>query len=397
MPSPSLRDSWPPQVDDDPRPVPADTPEPTPVASAFLSEQSPEFAAIRRAAADARAGTPSAALPAEPAAAPAAPTRALRRTLVALAAVAVLGLAAWPFRAGLSTDTGGNAPATAGVVATIVSRPDGATVFIDGEPRGVTPLALTLPAGTYDLELRNGDASRRLPLVIDGSTAVRESIDLAPVAPVASTGRLEIRSATPGTPVAVDGVASGVTPVTIDAIAPGAHRVAIGTGATAVYRTVTVEAGATATVTAPAPAPSGALGGWLVFTAPFPMQVFEHGRLLGTTRADRLMLPAGSHDLTLVAEDYELQLAATTAVGAGRTAEVPVVVPNGQLSINAVPWAEVWLDGQPLGTTPLANLPVVVGDHEVVWRHPEFGERRRTIRVTARTPTRVGTDLTQAP
>ena len=43
----------------------------------------------------------------------------------------------------------------------------------------------------------------------------------------------------------------------------------------------------------------------------------------------------------------------------GRTVKVNVTIPNGALSINALPWANVWLDGQPLnGTTPFANLAV---------------------------------------
>ena len=48
-----------------------------------------------------------------------------------------------------------------------------------------------------------------------------------------------------------------------------------------------------------------------------------------------------------------------------------------------------------VGTTPLANIVVPIGDHEVVWRHPEFGERRQTVRVTAGTPARIGMDFSQ--
>jgi PEGA domain len=67
-----------------------------------------------------------------------------------------------------------------------------------------------------------------------------------------------------------------------------------------------------------------------------------------------------------------------------------VAAPNGSLSVNALPWAEVFIDGRSVGTTPLANLPVVIGSHEIVWRHPQLGERRRTIIVTAQEPVRVG-------
>jgi hypothetical protein len=62
----------------------------------------------------------------------------------------------------------------------------------------------------------------------------------------------------------------------------------------------------------------------------------------------------------------------------------------GTLSINAKPWADVWVDGQPVGMTPLANLRVAVGSHAILWRHPQLGERRQTIEVTADTPARIG-------
>jgi hypothetical protein len=65
------------------------------------------------------------------------------------------------------------------------------------------------------------------------------------------------------------------------------------------------------------------------------------------------------------------------------------------VSINATPWADVLVDGRSVGVTPLANLKMAIGAHEIVWRHPTLGERKRTIQVTARTPVRVGMDFRQ--
>ncbi|PWT79784.1 MAG: hypothetical protein C5B57_13295 [Blastocatellia bacterium] len=60
-----------------------------------------------------------------------------------------------------------------------------------------------------------------------------------------------------------------------------------------------------------------------------------------------------------------------------------------------MPWADVEIDGRPVGTTPLANISVAIGSHEIVWKHPQRGERRQTITVTARSPARVGIDFNQ--
>ena len=56
-------------------------------------------------------------------------------------------------------------------------------------------------------------------------------------------------------------------------------------------------------------------------------------------------------------------------------------------------WADVWLDGRPVGTTPLANVSVPIGNHEVIWRHPQYGERKQTVAVTMKAPVRVGMEF----
>jgi hypothetical protein len=400
MSSSPQRNPWPPEVDDLPVPPVGEN-----YVSEFLSEKSPEFDAVRRAAADARQDPPELPAPRRdapvmppPAKAAPAPARIITMRmapwawLVAYAGVAVVVVAVVLFQGRRPSVPGPSATAAAEGTATIISRPEGAEVFINGERRGVTPLRLTLPVGGYALELRNGAATRALPLSIEAATAVREVVDLAPVA---STGRLEVTSDTPGASVAVDGVTRGVTPLVLTDIEPGVHRIAVARGGSTVYRTVTVQAGATATVVASvAPAaPAGTSGGWLTFDVPLEMQVIENGQVLGTTGADRLMVPAGRHELQLIAAPYGFRTTATVNVGVGRTVAIPIAVPNGRLSINAVPWADVWLNGQALGSTPLANLAVPIGDHVVVWRHPELGERRQTVRVGVETPARVGVDL----
>ena len=366
--------------------------------SEFLSEKSPEFEAVRQAAAAAREEAPTpvgtaAAAPVTPTARPGivVPTPVPWKWLIAFASVAAaMGVAAWiVFYRSAGPLAPGTAVAAEGT-ATIISRPAGADVYIDGVRRGLTPLRLTLPVGSYAVELRNGSATRSLTLAVDADTAVREAVDLVPGG---RTGRLEVASDVAGARVSVDGVAKGVTPLVLSDVEPGVHRIAITRGDATVYRTVTVEAGATASVVA-AVVPSGATGGWLTFRVPFDMQVLENGQVLGTTSANRLMVPAGRHELVLVAAPYGFSTATTVVVGPGRTQAVTVDVPSGQLSINALPWANVWLDGQPIGATPLANIDVPVGDHDVIWRHPELGERRESVRVTVDTPARVGVDFT---
>jgi hypothetical protein len=46
-----------------------------------------------------------------------------------------------------------------------------------------------------------------------------------------------------------------------------------------------------------------------------------------------------------------------------------------------------------VGETPIANIQVAIGQHEITFRHPQFGERRQFVTVTAGQTARVGIDL----
>ena len=63
----------------------------------------------------------------------------------------------------------------------------------------------------------------------------------------------------------------------------------------------------------------------------------------------------------------------------------------GRLSVNAQPWAQVLIDDNPVGETPLANVQVPIGDHQIIFRHPQMGERRERVTVRADVPARVST------
>lgn len=277
--------------------------------------------------------------------------------------------------------------------ATMVSEPSGAAVFADGIEAGVTPIELKLAAGEHSIEMRNGTQSRSFKLTIAAGERLTHHVEL-PGAFSRPKGRLEVTSDPPGARVTVDNAARGVTPLTIDDIEPGVHRVVISNGATTLQRAVELEAGATASVAVSLAATSQAAG-WISFAAPFELHVFDRGELIGTTVAQRLMVPAGRRSIELVSKTFGFRYTANVDVPAGRSTTVKVPVPNGSLSINALPWAEVSVDGQSVGTTPLANLVVPIGSHEVVWLHPQLGERRQTVAVTAQAPARVGVDFTK--
>ena len=136
-----------------------------------------------------------------------------------------------------------------------------------------------------------------------------------------------------------------------------------------------------------------ALAGRLSVTAPVPMRVYEKGRLVGTTETDSTMLPQGTHELEFVNDAVGFRARRTVSIKPGATSAIKLDPPPGTLHINAVPWAEVWIDGERIGETPIGNLQARIGNHEIVFRHPEFGERRTTAMVTLTEPVRISMDL----
>ncbi len=159
-----------------------------------------------------------------------------------------------------------------------------------------------------------------------------------------------------------------------------------------VRRTVQVEAGATASLMI-TPGAAGVSSGWLEVSVPIPLQIYEGPQLVGSTESGRILVPTGSHTYELVNEALGFRVAQVVQVNPGQTASVSVALTRGTINVNAVPWADVWIDGQPLGETPIGNVSWTIGAHEIVLRHPEFGERRVTTTITTRDPARVAVDM----
>jgi hypothetical protein len=312
---------------------------------------------------------------------------------VALAAVAALVVFARS-RGAAGVAAGGAAPPVLQIGHVgFNTRPDGATVLVDGVNRGVTPVELDLAVGTHGVVLLAGASERRLDLKVEAGARVSENVDL-PLSAQA-VGALDITSEPAGARVTVDGTAVGTTPLSLRNVNPARHVVAIASGSSTINRTVDVAAGATASVFFTLAAQGSAATGTLAVESPIDLRILENGQLLGLSNGAPIVLGSGKHQLDLVNEGLELRVSRSVTVDGGKSTRLNVPVPSGTLSVNASPWAEVFVDGRSIGTTPLGGVSLPVGSHEVVWRHPQLGERRRTVVVGAQTPTRVAMDLTR--
>jgi hypothetical protein len=260
-----------------------------------------------------------------------------------LAVAAVLAILATGGIAGFKVFAGGAAPAMATL--SVQSNPAGVPVFVDGIERGVTPARITLAPGAHILELRRG-VPRVIPVTLTAGADVSQYLEF-----------IEAPLADP------------VVPTEPAAPAPSE-------------------------IVPPAPAPPAApLAGWIAVKMPFAVEIMEKGRLIGSTQADRLMLAAGPHELEFVNEPLGYRATRVVNVVAGKVTALPLEVPRGVVNLNAAPWAEVFLDGQPVGETPIGNLSVPIGPHEIVFRHPQFGEKRHAVSVSVGIPVRLSVEM----
>jgi serine/threonine protein kinase len=313
-----------------------------------------------------------------------------RRSLFIAAAVILLG-GGGVFASRYWTGASPGGPSTGTLV--VQSNPAGVQVFVDGVDRGQTPARLSVPPGAHTLELRGRGVPRVIPFKITAGAEVSHHLEFANTP---ETGSMRIESQPAGAKVLVDGTDRGVAPVTITDLTPGDHEVVLQTPIASSRHVVNVQAGGTASLVAPVAAtttPAGPVSGWLAVNSPFSLEIREEGRLIGTSAADRVMLAAGRHELQLVSETMGYRVNRVVTVMPGKVETLKVDLPNGVVNLNATPWAEVFVDGQRVGETPIGNLSVPIGPHEVVFRHPQFGEKRHAISVTLNGPVRLSVDM----
>jgi hypothetical protein len=322
---------------------------------------------------------------------PAAAAQKVRRPYVIALAMAVVMVAIFeiairyvnPFAvAPAKAIAASELPTTNGTLS-IDSSPK-AKVFIDNAEKGETPLRLELPAGQHNVRLEGeGGAQRTMVVNVIGGKEMSQLVELGRAA--VATGTLEVKSDPTGARVLLDGKSVGVSPIVVPDLKPGAHAIVVEGPNGAIRQVVQVAAGATASVFVPLNAATANVptGGWLTVEAPEEMQVYEGGRLLGTSRSERIMLTAGAHELELRNDAVGFTTHRSVQVQAGKVAKITLQLPDGSLSLNATPWAEVFVDGQRIGETPVGNVAVRAGTHEVVFRHPQHGEVRQSVVVKA--------------
>jgi hypothetical protein len=305
--------------------------------------------------------------------------------LVLSAVVAFIAVRAW------------FAPVRAAVVIparlSVDTVPAGADVLVDGRPHGKTPATFAVDPGAHTLMVRANGAERVVPLTLAAGAQVAQHFELPPSASTVAPGRVSIITDPPGLRVAIDGQPRGVSPLVIDDLTAAEHIVTVASDAAVARRTIAVANGITKDVVFSLPQSKAPVAGWVAVTSPFPVELVERDEVVGTSGSKKIMLAAGRHDVVVRNEAVGYESPRRLDIAPGGVAALDVVAPDGVLNVNARPWADVFIDGAAAGQTPLANIKLRVGEHQITFRHPTLGERTERVVISSKGVNRVAVDL----
>jgi hypothetical protein len=248
-------------------------------------------------------------------------------------------------------------------------------------------------AGVAEVPVRPSSHLRRavaaLAVIALAEAAVIAAL-LSRPSPEAEQARITIESVAPGDAVFIGDRQVGVTPLELPVEAgTTSFRVVSQAPLPAVGAVLAMSQPAPAETPAAAPPPPAPRTGGVQIIAPIALQIVEGERVLGSSATGPVFTAPGVHNIELINNVLGFRTRQTVRVVAGRVVPLRVDPPNGTISVNAQPWAQVLIDGKVVGDTPLANVPLPLGEHEVVFRHPQFGERRQKAIVQAGGQTRV--------
>lgn len=203
--------------------------------------------------------------------------------------------------------------------------------------------------------------------------------------PVPASGQRLRLSGTTGAKVWVDGSLRGNIPISIEGIPPGRYGIRARLEGYQPYdKTVTIEPGKDLELTVNLE-PAAREPGYLLLSVNPWAEIFVDGRLLDRTPlAAPIKLEAGRRQLML-RHPNRREYSREILIEPGDTLRLHVVMPQawGYLKLSVVPWAEIFVDGEAAGITPLAApLRLSIGEHELRLAGPGGKEWRETVRIS---------------
>ncbi|WOF17121.1 PEGA domain-containing protein [Methanoplanus sp. FWC-SCC4] len=285
-------------------------------------------------------------------------------------------------------------PSTNGQL-TVYSNPSGASVYVDRNFKGSTPLTASLKPGSHALQIaKSGYREINENIFIStGQTLTREYT----LQTETEYGTLSVSSDPAGAGVYIDEIYRGLSTVTVKNLVVGNHDIKVTASGYSEWKgTQFVKKNAVMTVHARLVPVAGSNKGYVRVTSePGEAEVYLDGRYMGLTGEQgtqgsyALTLNPGTYTISVEKtgyRDYEVQ----TSVSSGQTAWVhAVLVPfteplTGSVSVTSDPeGAGVYIDDVYKGITPVQISGVTAGEHQVMLKLDGYGDSHGKVTVSA--------------
>jgi hypothetical protein len=153
-----------------------------------------------------------------------------------------------------------------------------------------------------------------------------------------------------------------------------------------IRRTVNVAADRTAQLS------EAIYSGWLHVSAPIELTISEGSRVLTLDEQNQVLLSAGAHQLQLENRTLRYRETRRVDIKPGELTRIAIAPPASTISVTSSEPAEILVDGERIGETPLTDHPVLLGARDILARSSSGAERRFTLTITA-APARLEVDF----
>ncbi len=269
------------------------------------------------------------------------------------------------------------------LVGTIVveSTPPGASVFLDDkELRDSTPLEIPDISADYAHKItlkKKGYESAVQPVTLKPGERKEVQVALRPL-----FGEILVISEPPGARIYLnDRDMARKTPTRLSDLSPGTYTLKLKREGYAVWEDEVVVK-ASQRLDLPGVTLKKAFGELNLLAFPWA-HVYYKGKELGTTPLARIRFQEGTHEIILKNPPLKIEKLITVKIVAGKVTKTSLDLTEGikgKLKIKVTPWARVYVDGNPMGMTPLRPLELTVGEHIILVKNDKLG-RQQTSRI----------------
>lgn len=260
----------------------------------------------------------------------------------------------------------------------LVSGPNGAPVFMDGQARGATPTVIEgVPPGPHSVEIRP-PGQQPYSTTVTVLAGQRATVAM----PSTQGGTIRVITSVPSAIISVDGEPLGNSPATATNVAPGEHIVeATAEGYQRARQTVTVTEGQQRVVSLDLVAEQGAQGRIIVRADVPGAVVIIDNEERGT--APVVYVPEPGPHAVVVRADGRQEYSTTCDTAPGRNCEINATLTAEQVRVRVaiqpgITGGQLLIDERPVGPVPFdGTLPA--GSHVMAVTAPGYEEYRQQV------------------